>query len=134
MFDSLLKYKHTGVFSFSPTERLQDKCNAPKTCSGIYIVKQGEELIYIGRSGRMLADGTICHRKGGIYDRLVNGHQFAKKARKHTWPLKMREEDIPEISVTWYDTELDDPCKVEYGLLCEYEQVHGVLPRWNKTL
>ena len=49
MFNSLLKYKHIGVFSFSPTERLQDKCNAPKTCSGVYMVEQGEELIYIGR-------------------------------------------------------------------------------------
>lgn len=46
MFNSLLKYKHTGVFSFSPTERLQDKCNAPKTCSGVYMVEQGEELIH----------------------------------------------------------------------------------------
>lgn len=44
MFDSLLKYKHTGVFSFSPTERLQDKCNAPKTCQVFISLSKARNL------------------------------------------------------------------------------------------
>ena len=39
-----------------------------------------------------------------MYDRLVNGHQFGKKARKHTWPLKMKLDGFKKITVIKRDT------------------------------
>jgi len=135
MFEVLEKYPHQGEFNFLQSENLADKCNAPKAKSGIYIVAADDtHIIYIGRSGRMGLDGNIVHRKGGIYDRLVNGHQFGKIARKHSWPLRMKEVGFKKLTVFWYDTENDNPCDVEHKLLTEFQEQFGGLPLWNKML
>lgn len=79
----------------------------------------------------------IVHRKcglGGIKDRLVNGHQFGKLPRRRSWPMKMREMGLSVLSVFWFDTENDDPEKVEELLLAEATYKNGVLPPWNKQL
>lgn len=80
--------------------------------------------------------GVIVHRKaglGGIKDRIVNGHQFGKIARKRSWPLEMKKNAIDHLLVLWYDTENDDPVVVEHQLLIEYEIEFGSLPVWNKV-
>ena len=38
------------------------------------------------------------------------------------------------LSVFWFDTENDDPEKVEELLLAEATYKNGVLPPWNKQL
>ena len=51
------------------------------------LVQNVKELIYVGISGRVDADGRIVIRKaglGGMKDRIVNGHQFGKVARKRS--------------------------------------------------
>lgn len=86
---------------------------------------------------RMKENGVIVHRKcglGGIKDRLVNGHQFGKLPRRRSWPMKMREMGLSVLSVFWFDTENDDPEKVEELLLAEATYKNGVLPPWNKQL
>ena len=106
MFDELTKYKHTDHFFFKSTDSLKDECNAPTDKSGLYVVyalKQGNiELIYIGSSGKLEADGTMHIRKaglGGIKDMIVNGHQFGKSPRQQSWPNQMKFENIEALDV-----------------------------------
>ena len=137
MFERLQYYQHCGSFKFGRFDDLKKVCNAPTNKSGVYMVwteKSGERfLLYIGRSGKMV-NGVIEHRKaglGGMKDRLVNGHQFGKTARKRSWPMIMEKQGISELDVYWYDTGLDDPVEVEHALLAEFQDNYGQLPPWN---
>ncbi len=141
----LNKYKNKDHFFFQPDDGLSKVCNAPTDKSGVYLVyalKNGKiELIYIGRSGKRLADGTIQNRKaglGGMKDRLVNGHHFGKIARKYAWPIQMMAEGIEALDIYWWVTydenHKDCPCDVELELLDYYNAVNGSLPKWNKSL
>lgn len=91
MFDELNDYKHSDHCFFKPSDELDKVCNAPKNCAGVYIVyalvKGNIELIYIGSSGKVVTNGKLRLRNGGIYDRIVNGKQFDER-RKISWPKK----------------------------------------------
>ena len=111
MFDELSKYKSNNHFFFKSTDKLAHVCNAPSDKAGIYVVyalARGKvELVYIGRSGKRQADGTIFIRKaglGGIKDRIVNGHQFGKIPRRISWPTQMQLEGIDALDIYWYVT------------------------------
>lgn len=142
MFDELIKYKNNNHFFFKENDRLDDVCNAPKNKSGIYIVYELKndriELIYIGSSGKVQNNGDIKHRKGGLFDRIVNGHQFGKIPRKKSWAQKLKDENIEALDVYWYDTfnneTADIPVYVEAIIIQRFFEVHGNLPRWNKEL
>jgi len=114
MFDELTKYKNNDHFFFTPDMELNDVCNAPKKSSGIYLVyelKNGRiELVYIGSSGKVQDNGQIKHRNGGIFDWIVNGHQFGKIPRKKSWKQKLIEESNEAIDI------------------------YGQLPKWNKEI
>lgn len=140
MFEVLNNYKHNGHFDYSPEDKLTSVCNAPTDKSGVYLIWATDDgvdkLLYIGRSGEKVG-GVIVHRKsglGGIKDRLVNGHQFGNEPRKRIWPKIMRELGITKLSISWYDTEEDDPEEVEKKLLKEVKSTFGVLPPWNKIM
>ncbi len=134
MFDILDRYTHNGNFVFCQLENLAEKYNAPKNKSGVYIVfNQDNALIYVGRSGKKLPDGTIKHRKDGIYGRLVKGKQF-EKSRKKSLPLKMKEEGFSLLKVFWYDTENDNPEAVEYILLHEFKTKFETTLIWNSQM
>ncbi|MFL3664038.1 MAG: hypothetical protein ACJ04Q_08550 [Flavobacteriales bacterium] len=87
MFNELTIYKNNNHFFYTFENELDEVCNAPKNSSGIYLVyelKNGKvELVYVGSSGKVQNDGQIKHRNGGMYDRIVNGHQFGKMPRKN---------------------------------------------------
>ena len=135
----LVKYKNADHFFFKPEDSLSQSCNAPKKGSGIYLVfiaeTEAKELIYIGRSGCVQNDGKIKHRKGGLNDRIVNGKQF-DKPRRTSWPSKMKEENIKELEICWYETfnykVKDIPAYVEAKLLQRFFEINGRLPNWNK--
>ena len=97
MFDELKKYQIKNHFSFSKDDVLGKVCNAPKDKSGIYIVfaiiNETPELVYIGSSGKMRKNGSIKHRNGGLFNRIVEGKQFGKK-RKLSWKNKLIEDNI----------------------------------------
>jgi len=137
MLEQLEKYTHRGHFVFRRTDSLKDVCNAPDNKSGVYVVwttfREQRVIVYIGRSGRM-ENGVIVHRKaglGGMKDRLVNGHQFGKVPRKHSWPEVMEYFGLNELEVYWYDTENDDPVQVEHEILAAVKEEYGQLPPWN---
>lgn len=142
LFDELRKYNNTGHFFFKAENDLGQICNAPKDKSGVYLVyalKSGDkELIYIGSSGQVQNDGTIKHRKGGLWGRIVKGQQFGKVQRKISWPSKMREENIEALDIYWYDTfnseTKDIPVYTEALLMQRFFEMNKRLPRWNKEL
>ena len=53
--------------------------------------------------------GVECYERlksknGGLYDKIVNGHQFAKTGRKYSWPAQMKKESIDKLEVYWFET------------------------------
>lgn len=145
MFEILKKYVDNGDFLFTLVDDLKTLCNAPTDKSGIYIVfdlkNKNNELIYIGRSGKLQKDGTMFIRKtglGGIKDRIVNGHQFGKIPRRKSWPQQMKKEKITSLKVHWYvthDTQfIDCPRILENNLLNQFFEKYKRLPRWNNEL
>lgn len=71
----------------------------------MYELKNGRiELVYLGSSGKVQNNGKIKHRNGGLYDRIVNGHQFGKVPRKKSWKQKLIDEKIEALDIYCYDT------------------------------
>ena len=137
MFEILSKYNHNGRFDFRPNDDLSQVCNAPIDKSGVYMVwdtknPSNKELIYIGRSG-IKKGGIIHHRKDGIFGRIVKGYQFGRTPRRKSWPKKMKDIEIFVITVSWYNTEQDNPEEIEDKLLSEHiYYFNGKKPKWNK--
>jgi hypothetical protein len=145
MFDELNKYKDHDHFFLTPQNSLREVCNAPTNKSGVYIVyalKDGKiELIYIGCSGKHLADGSMFVRKaglGGIKDRIVNGYQFGKIPRRKSWIAQIEKENIEALDIYWYATHnekySDCPRTLENTLLKIHLEIFGRLPKWNKEI
>ena len=142
MFDELKKYKINNHFFVMKNSDLEKVCNAPKTSFGIYLVfalKKGRiELVYVGSSDKIQNDGSIKHREGGLYDSIVNGHQFGKIPRKISWLNKINEEGIDGLDVYWYDTfnnkTKDIPSYVEAVIIQRHFDINRKLPDWNIEL
>ena len=140
MFDELSKYKDNNHFFLRAEENLRQVCNAPTDKSGIYLIyalKDGfVELIYIGISGKVNKDGSLFIRKGGIKDRMINGHQFGKIPRKISWKRQIEIENIEALDIYWYVTHNDKftdcPRILENKLLKKHFEIFGRLPKWNK--
>ena len=56
-----------------------------------------KQLIMVGSTGTVQNDGTLKVKSGGLYDKIVYGHQFAKTGRKYSWPAQMKKEEINNI-------------------------------------
>jgi hypothetical protein len=141
IFSELERFQERGSFEFKQTDTLSKACNAPDDSSGIYLVFadkiSDESLIYIGISGREGEKGKIIHRDDGIYGRIVKGKQFGK-ARRNSWPLKMKTDNIKTIYVKWFVTygRYDQiiPRPIENAYLELILQKDGMLPMWNKEV
>ena len=139
MFEELDKYESSGHFFYERRDNLREICNAPKSGIGIYLVyalKNGKiELFYVGCTGKISQDGMIKTRKGGIYDRLVNGKQFGE-IRSRAWNKQMIIEDIDALDIYWYETfdknNMDIPAMIEGKIIQQFFEVFGKLPSWNK--
>lgn len=139
LFNELNRYENNDHFFFKKEDSLKEVCNAPKIGSGVYLIyalANGKiELIYIGSSGTMQKKGTLKHRKGALFDRIVNGKQFDKQ-RKFSWPEKMAEEDIEALDIYWFETfnnEVQDiPHCTEAILIQKHFDQSNTLPRWNQ--
>ncbi len=138
MYKELKKIKTINNFSFTKNDSLEEVCNAPET-SGVFLVydvKSGEkELIMVGSTGTIQNDGTLKSKNGGLYDKLVNGHQFAKTGRKYSWPAQMKLEEIEKLEIYWYESFNDKikliPTTLEGQILQNFLDENGKLPRWN---
>ena len=139
MYKELKKFKTQNTFTFAQEDSLETVCNAPESGSGVFMVYavEGEEkeLIMVGSTGTIQNDGTLKSKNGGLYDKIVNGHQFAKTGRKYSWPAQMKLENIERLEVSWYETFNEKnkviPTFVEGQMLQNFLDENGKLPRWN---
>ncbi len=139
MYKELKKFKTQNTFTFTQEDSLETVCNAPESGSGVFMVYavEGEEkeLIMVGSTGTIQNDGTLKIKNGGLYDKIVNGHQFAKTGRKYSWPAQMKLENIERLEVSWYETFNEKnkviPTFVEGHMLQNFLDENGKLPRWN---
>lgn len=139
MYKELKSIKSKNQFVFDQNDSLEEVCNAPDTASGIFLVyaisNEVKELIMVGSTGTVQNDGTLKSKNGGLYDKIVNGHQFAKTGRKYSWPAQMKKESIDKLEVFWYDTFNDKnkiiPTFIEGQILQNFLIENNKLPRWN---
>lgn len=139
MYKEVKKFKIGGSFTFTPDQNLEEVCTAPDNGNGVFMVYavdgEAKELIMIGSTGTVQNDGTLKSKSGGLYDKIVNGQQFAKTGRKYTWPTQMKKEDIAQLEVFWYETFNAKtsiiPTFLEAQLLQNFLTENGRLPRWN---
>ncbi len=139
MYKELKKFKTQNTFTFGQEDSLEEVCNAPETGSGVFLVYavdgEEKELIMVGSTGTIQNDGTLKIKNGGLYDKIVNGHQFAKTGRKYSWPAQMKLENIDRLEVSWYETFNEKnksiPTFVEGQMLQNFLDENSRLPRWN---
>jgi hypothetical protein len=139
MYKELKKFKSQNSFSLTIENNLEEVCNAPESASGVFLVYavdgEAKELIMVGSTGTIQNDGTLKSKNGGLFDKIVNGHQFAKTGRKYSWPAQMKLENIERLEVYWYETFNQKnkviPTFVEGQMLQNYLDETGKLPRWN---
>lgn len=139
MNTELNKFKIKNQFSFSIDNNLELVCNAPDAGAGIFIVYavegENKELIMVGSTGTIQNDGTLKSKNGGLFDKIVNGHQFAKTGRKYSWSAQMKLENIERLEVYWYETFNDSdkviPTFMEGQILQDFFDENSKLPRWN---
>jgi hypothetical protein len=135
MYKELEKFTVKGNFTFTQEGNLEAVCNASEAGSGVFVVYADKELIMVGSTGTVQNDGTLKSKNGGLYDKIVNGHQFAKTGRKYSWPAQMKKESIDALEVFWFETFNNDaksiPTSVEGQVLQNFLDENGKLPRWN---
>lgn len=135
MIKELEKFTVKGNFTFTQEDNLEAVCNASEAGSGVFVVYADKELIMVGSTGTVQNDGTLKSKNGGLHDKIVNGHQFAKTGRKYSWPAQMKKEGIDTLEVFWFETFNSDaksiPTSVEGQVLQNFLDENGKLPRWN---
>ena len=139
MYKELKKIKIKNQFNFTVNDSLDEVCNASEAGSGIFLVydvrEDEKELIMVGSTGTIQNDGTLKSKNGGLFDKIVNGHQFAKTGRKYSWPAQMKLEKIATLEVAWYESFNDKnriiPTFIEGQMLQNFLDENGKLPRWN---
>ena len=139
MYKELKSIKIKNQFVFDIDDSLEEVCNAPDAASGIFLVyaisNEEKELIMVGSTGTVQNDGTLKSKNGGLYDKIVNGHQFAKTGRKYSWPAQMKKESIAKLEVFWYDTFNDKnkiiPTFIEGQIHQKFLKENNKLPKWN---
>lgn len=139
MSKELEKFKSSNSFTFTVNDSLEEVCNAPEGSAGVFVVYEidgdSKELIMVGSTGTVQNDGTLKSKNGGLYDKIVNGHQFAKTGRKYSWPAQMKLENISVLEVVWYETfnaaVKAIPTAVEGLVLQNFLDENAKLPRWN---
>ena len=138
MHKELEKFKNSNSFTFTADDSLEKVCNASEG-SGVFVVNaingEGKELIMVGSTGTIQNDGTLKSKNGGLFDKIVNGHQFAKTSRKYSWLAQMKLENIEKLEVQWYETFNEKskviPTFIEGQILQNFFDENGKLPRWN---
>tara|TARA_R110000868_G_scaffold270682_2_gene530105 strand:+ start:839 stop:1261 length:423 start_codon:yes stop_codon:yes gene_type:complete len=137
MYKELKKFKVSDSFTFTAEDSLEQVCNASEG-SGVflvYAVADEKELIMVGSTGTVQNDGSLKIKNGGLKEKIVEGHQFAKTGRKYSWPTQMAKEDISTLEVVWYETFNDKtkgiPTFVEGQVLQNFLDENGRLPKWN---
>lgn len=137
MFTELTKYKEQGHFFFEKGDNLKAKSKEVPNKPGVYYIlklaKGKIELVYIGKSGSMLQNGSF---KEQLLHKRLNNKQD-KVGREQYFHQKIETENIDVLDIYWFvtmDNQFKDlPGYVEGLLLQKYFDVYGCLPPWNKV-
>ncbi|WP_348811076.1 hypothetical protein [Flavobacterium maritimum] len=136
MFEDITKYKNCGNFSFRKGDNLaQLSKNVPEKPGVYYILRLAKgkvDLVYIGKSGTVLQDGSF---KSQLLRGRLNNKQEGVK-RQVYFDMKMDQENIDGLDIYWFvtvdDKNNDLPGFVEAVILQRFYETHGKLPEWNK--
>ena len=129
-------YSNCGSFTFKLGDTLSTKSREVPNAPGIYIIyaiiSNVKELVYIGKSGTMINNGSF--KKQLLRKRLNNRH--AGVSRQVYFESKLKEEKIETLEFHWFVT-FDEsnthiPGFVEGNLLQQYYNQYKKLPPWNK--
>ena len=139
MYKELKKFKNTNHFIYTTDNHLEQVCNAPEMGAGIFLVfdVKGDEktLLMVGSTGTVQNNGDLKAKNGGLFDKIVNGSQFTKSARKFSWPTQMKKEEITTLEAHWYETfnstNKSIPTFVEAQILQNFFDENSYLPKWN---
>lgn len=140
MFSQLDKYRVKGHFFFTPTDSLEDVCNAPDDRDGVYLVYElkndGVTLVYIGSSGEKIPGWSIHDGLLGLKLAIINGSEAERRnPRTQAWPVKMLAENIDALDIYWWSTfnknRGDHPQDVKRSLMQTHRQLYGDPPAWN---
>jgi hypothetical protein len=140
MFDELNKYKTNGHFFLTPTDSLEEVCNAPDDKAGVYVVyelKNGRiRLVYMGPSGTVNPGGATKEGLVGLKAAIVYGTSAEKTPRTQSWPVKLLSENIDALDIYWWVTFggklKDHPADVIKVLYRAHKGLFGELPKWNQ--
>ncbi|HBT20704.1 MAG TPA: hypothetical protein DEA47_05020 [Peptococcaceae bacterium] len=140
----LLKYKqcfrNQGTFDLKKEEKISSRVREAKVPNkpGVYLIyalkKTNCELIYIGRAGTMLRDGSF--KKQGLFERLKAKQKGI--SRNKYFQEQMKKLGIETLIFEWFVT-FDEytkviPAKAEAELLQAYFENYNVLPLWNNCI
>jgi hypothetical protein len=139
MYKELKKFETYNQFNFTVNDSLEEVCNASENGSGVFLVFEvngdEKELIMVGSTGTIQNNGTLKSKNGGLFDKIVNGNQFAKTGRKYSWPTQMKAENIALLEVYWCETfnakNKVIPTYIEGLILQNFLDENARLPRWN---
>ena len=127
-------YRMEGSFTFSLGECLRNKVKNIPEGYGVYKIysnsKDGE-LLYIGKGGTIMNDGTFG--KQNLRRRLVNIQDGKRREDFFVEKLKINPQ-IKQLYIEWIILGTDIlPAYVEAQLIQEYYAKHLKLPLWNKN-
>ena len=141
MFDILNKYRIHDHFFFTPTDSLDEVCNAPDDRDGIYLVyelKSGRvTLVFVGSSGEKIPGYAIREGLIGLRTAITYGTASEmKNPRRQAWPVKMLSENIEALDIYWWATynknRGDHPEDIKRSIMRMHKMMFGEPPKWNK--
>ena len=136
MFDELNKYKNKGHFFLSQEDKLSEQSKDVPNLPGVYYIlrlaKGRVDLVYIGKSGTILQNGTF---KNQLLKKRLNNKQDGM-SREQFFKDKIQQEQIDALDIYWFVTfdekHQDIPAYVEAQIMQRYFEIYGQLPAWNK--
>lgn len=137
MFDFLENYEQQGHFFFERGDRLSQVSRDVPEAPGVYLIYRlahgSIDLVYIGKSGTLLQDGSFRNQ---LLRKRLNNQQEKGIKRQTFFDQKMKEDGIEAFDIYWYVTfdenHFDLPGFVEGQLIQAHFDVFGTLPEWNR--
>lgn len=125
MFQEPINFTDNDHFFFQADNDLEKVCNAPKDKDGVFKVlelRNGRiNLIYIGYSN-----------SDGLFNEIVNGMHYDKNSRKLGWTYQLLKDKTDALDIYWYvTTGKDEQKKEQAGMLKDFFEQTGKLPKWN---
>ena len=114
------------------SEQSIDVPNLPGVYYILRLAKGNVDLVYIGKSGTILQNGTF---KNQLLKSRLNNKQDGM-SREQFFKDKIQQEQIDALDIYWFVTfdekHQDIPAFVEAQIMQRYFDSYGQLPAWNK--